>query len=176
MRRLPVVLDAHESRNGPARANSATAVTGVRGLRHQIALQSARQVNRGPAADQLSPTKPEDGKKSLREAVFSKVRASGVPPAASAWATAVAAPMSSSVGFTNDERLFWWSNLSKVVRIQRWARRWCARRSVTSGLGQRKAALDLEYRGECAEMVQRAWRTYQAKKMAVAEIDRLIRV
>jgi hypothetical protein len=86
----------------------------------------------------------------------------------------VAAPVAPARGaaIAGDERLRLWRHLGRILRIQRWYRRVVAERRVGRAIGRQRAAWADEYRAECAETVQRAWRAFVAKQLARRRLPR----
>lgn len=66
----------------------------------------------------------------------------------------------------DEERLYWWSRLSSILRLQRWWRRVSAHARVGAGVELRQRALEAAYRDECAAIIQRAWQALRAKRAA----------
>lgn len=61
-------------------------------------------------------------------------------------------------------RLLDWARLGPTLRIQRWYRRLCARRSVRALIATREAGLQTLYRATNAEIIQRCWRSFLLRR------------
>ena len=112
-----------------------------------------------------SPSRPV-GIRGLRALAAKSAQPTAAAPPAPSTTFADAVAPAPGDGFSAEERLWWWRQLGRVLRIQRWWRRRSATRRVRLAIGEQRAAWADDYRDECAATVQRAWAAFCAKRLA----------